>query len=589
VSTIAPTFLQIGHLLPQVIVQYYEIVTIADDSVTLELDIDQIKKSIIIISLATLESPPKWLNQLAQSDMSFGLCVIVNPDQQNDPQLIEYFNQWPIYQFIDSKNLDFAYKNLNKSLELKLNNEQLYEQKKLIEAYQTELNQNQSLLKEKIKERKLEIQNKTTRLRKLTTELEQIKNFAFKLSKSSSINGVTIEINRLFKKWSIPHKDSSHFDFAEPTPLEEIKADLNQLFLSSELIELPSQLFASKESIDQVINLTHQSLKRIHTWELLDEQNRFWKASFESVKNPFIIVTKNYEVLRINQKWPSNKKHTKCYEILFQRSSPCPQCKMGYYHEFELEQKNSIYEVQSQKFISPESLEPTFLNYYSDQTQHISMTTENIEIAKLNELGIISSSMAHELNNPLAGMLSYAQLIKLDLDPHLSYIQDIESLEEGIRRCRDIVNKLLLFTRGSWQKDQEISLYDLIQTTSALAQIKDFTHLLKFSYKIDSKIKIPESQRTHLMIILMNIYKLLIASLKKNDVPVEIFILLSVTQKTFNVSIKITPPCFNNDQIPMINTIIADMQNIKIKLNTDQGQVSLIKLLIPRLDFEPNF
>ena len=83
---------------------------------------------------------------------------------------------------------------------------------------------------------------------------------------------------------------------------------------------------------------------------------------------------------------------------------------------------------------------------------------ELIHIEKIASLGKLSSSVAHEINNPLAGVLTYTKLVhkqlsKIDIEPTSkeSMLKHLKVIEAETRRCGDIVKGLLDFSR----KDQE--------------------------------------------------------------------------------------------------------------------------------------
>ncbi len=83
---------------------------------------------------------------------------------------------------------------------------------------------------------------------------------------------------------------------------------------------------------------------------------------------------------------------------------------------------------------------------------------ELIHIERITSLGKLSSSVAHEINNPLSGILTYSKLVakqisKIEIPeaskiPMLKYLKVIETES---KRCGDIVKGLLDFSR----KDQE--------------------------------------------------------------------------------------------------------------------------------------
>jgi len=83
---------------------------------------------------------------------------------------------------------------------------------------------------------------------------------------------------------------------------------------------------------------------------------------------------------------------------------------------------------------------------------------ELIHIEKIASLGKLSSSVAHEINNPLSGVLTYTKLVhkqlsKAELDPTVkqSVLKHLKVIETETKRCGDIVKGLLDFSR----KDQE--------------------------------------------------------------------------------------------------------------------------------------
>jgi len=83
---------------------------------------------------------------------------------------------------------------------------------------------------------------------------------------------------------------------------------------------------------------------------------------------------------------------------------------------------------------------------------------ELIHIEKIASLGKLSSSVAHEINNPLSGVLTYTKLVhkqlsKAEMDPTVkeSMLKHLKVIETETKRCGDIVKGLLDFSR----KDQE--------------------------------------------------------------------------------------------------------------------------------------
>ena len=79
---------------------------------------------------------------------------------------------------------------------------------------------------------------------------------------------------------------------------------------------------------------------------------------------------------------------------------------------------------------------------------------ELIHIEKIASLGKLSSSVAHEINNPLSGVLTYTKLVKkqlakseMDNAARQSMLKHLGVIETETKRCGDIVKGLLDFSR----------------------------------------------------------------------------------------------------------------------------------------------
>ena len=101
------------------------------------------------------------------------------------------------------------------------------------------------------------------------------------------------------------------------------------------------------------------------------------------------------------------------------------------------------------------------------------MEQKILEATRLAEMGAIGSSVAHELNNPLGGMLSFAQLIQMDLPPQHPFSEDLRDLEVGIKRCRDIVQNLLKFSRNPDQDEKtRVDLRDVVDRAVKILELQ---------------------------------------------------------------------------------------------------------------------
>jgi two-component system NtrC family sensor kinase len=110
-----------------------------------------------------------------------------------------------------------------------------------------------------------------------------------------------------------------------------------------------------------------------------------------------------------------------------------------------------------------------------ERTEEIrKMQSELLQSEKLAALGEMSAGIAHEINNPLTGILMFASLLNDDprLDPGLK--KDLTTILRETKRCAEIVRGLLEFSRKSMPRKSCASINTLLDKTLALVENQAF-------------------------------------------------------------------------------------------------------------------
>ena len=102
-----------------------------------------------------------------------------------------------------------------------------------------------------------------------------------------------------------------------------------------------------------------------------------------------------------------------------------------------------------------------------------------LQVEKITSLGRLSTTAAHELNNPLASILNYSKLLLRELDNQeipedvMKRVRtDLEFIRDESKRCGDIVKNLLLFARRTGGTFDEVRVQDIVERSLMLVAHK---------------------------------------------------------------------------------------------------------------------
>ncbi len=212
-------------------------------------------------------------------------------------------------------------------------------------------------------------------------------------------------------------------------------AKMNSNFMKKEesfLLQL-SEIVSIK--INQVTNYA----------DLLVTQSQ-WQQTFKAIKHQVTIVDSKFNLL--NSNFDTDEAPKKCYELLFKAERPCEGCQLG--KNFELKNKSEWISVTSQKIKTHDHRNDTFINIYENITERKSIELKILEKAKLSDLGILAGSLAHELNNPLAGIITFLQLILSEPDSTpANALADIQDLLDAALDCKQVIESILISVRNN--------------------------------------------------------------------------------------------------------------------------------------------
>lgn len=107
---------------------------------------------------------------------------------------------------------------------------------------------------------------------------------------------------------------------------------------------------------------------------------------------------------------------------------------------------------------------------------------------KLASLGRLAAGIAHEINNPLTGVLTYSHLLLKNTPPGSPEREDLEVIVRETTRCRQIVKELLDFARERKSERKPSDLNRVIRNTISLVENQVSSHNVEIRTELDPEL-----------------------------------------------------------------------------------------------------
>lgn len=203
------------------------------------------------------------------------------------------------------------------------------------------------------------------------------------------------------------------------------------------------------EALEQMVDGLSEKLQPV-SWALdrlvleqeLKSTSRDWEMTFDELPEPIAIVDHDGSVLRSNSAW--NEQLTQALRI----------------NSHRIRQGEKLYIVERYPIrVNADSPPLSWVVYLRDETRSWKLKSQVVQVEKMSAIGQLAGHIAHELNNPLTGIRSLAQVLLTETASESQVHADLNEVEKAAERCQGIINNLLEYSKGGL--DQRVQLTDL--------------------------------------------------------------------------------------------------------------------------------
>lgn len=147
----------------------------------------------------------------------------------------------------------------------------------------------------------------------------------------------------------------------------------------------------------------------------------------------------------------------------------------------------------------------------TDMSEIQRLKEELFQSEKMSLIGTLASEVAHEINNPLGGLIMAVQMLLADIkaghqDAQM-VIEELVEIENDARRCKKITQRLLDFSRRMPEERNLLNLTKVIEDGLLLLQRQIEIQNISFSKIYADKLPAVRGNSSSLQQVIMNVVK----------------------------------------------------------------------------------
>lgn len=143
---------------------------------------------------------------------------------------------------------------------------------------------------------------------------------------------------------------------------------------------------------------------------------------------------------------------------------------------------------------------------FNTMTQRLAETQRQLAQAdKLASVGRLAAGVAHEINNPLTGVLSYASLLRKRLDGDSESCDDLDVIVRETVRCRGIIRGLLDFARPTPPARKPMDLNEVVRRAVSVVMTQLSLNQVDLSLDLAAELPLVQADANQIQQVAVNL------------------------------------------------------------------------------------
>jgi two-component system, NtrC family, sensor kinase len=260
------------------------------------------------------------------------------------------------------------------------------------------------------------------------------------------------------------------------------------------------------EQILRAETLAHQAaiaLENARLFQVVSRSQKEWETTFDAMQDCVSVHDTTGKVIRANvalarrlKTIPQKVIGRYCSEIYNSEGSVTNVCRHTRtlkseslsVEEIALPVMGGIFQISVSPWYDKNNRLAGSIHVAKDISNEKLLQQQLIQSEKLSAIGELISGIAHELNNPLTGVMGYSQLLQLRKDLDERAKENLLKINNLALRCQKIVQNLLSFARKQKPERTLSDINEILEKTVELRSYELQVNNIEISRELDCKL-----------------------------------------------------------------------------------------------------